>query len=810
MCRTWSIASALATSIAFAFAGLIVSDAPMAPAAPPDNKPAPLLQTIGVLRVELHYERTDRVDESSDGHSGHTVDTWIATGHLMQRVMIEPSGDEGSIAFSLGNLPAGERANKNAEYSGTHTNHSEHHDKDGSYLIQDTSGSFDVQCSDGNNADAIHVAIFSSDMDDKQCLVRFLVEGNYTEKTQIDGEAAIFDPIDAPPKMVHSHHDGVSQALDLHAEHGFEPDWPADYGTPDARKIRAMFYNYYGTFPQGMACSGATTTYSPKGGWTVTYNLSHNNPNSKTTTVNGGTTKISGTETITLRAKLTPGDPPAAKMTIAPNDATGYDNWMPIPASDDPKVQKIYGDSQQLSFTATIKAKDPGRDPPPGTIDFYLRNVSHNAGKCENDPRPGGGDSGSPPNGLRFAATQPSVIVDPNDPTHAYTSNLVTSATVIVEATDTGAYGRLSAESQELGLNAVYERTNQLFVPVPRDDDGNHIAYAWAKQQGINGKALPATSDDEEQPYPKTKGDGLSIYDQYRGFVLRLDDGKGNPIQKHQRIDIKSKNVFVYVKEDDAAAALIRKSVLHFGQITGFTPHFIYDDTGLSFDDGQVGKSPYPHWLNYNSDPTLAAEGCPRQYAVWIMSRPAPGPNVYGRTVPIPPFKEDDPETPKNVDYIGIYRDNIKARFDPKIAAYPTLRQVAATNPNWYSGTRKAWDDLHAAGKISDDFPAIAKYMSANESTLIDQLMEFSVMHEMGHATGVQHHHLADALAGPEGQETTFFAMGNADCPTRYWGDDLDLSLLEFDGKWNVTNAPDGTEWKFCDDECVPEFHLKD
>jgi hypothetical protein len=45
----------------------------------------------------------------------------------------------------------------------------------------------------------------------------------------------------------------------------------------------------------------------------------------------------------------------------------------------------------------------------------------------------------------------------------------------------------------------------------------------------------------------------------------------------------------------------------------------------------------------------------------------------------------------------------------------------------------------------------------------------------------------------------------------RYWADDRKMCLLEFDGIWNPgETAPDGTPWKFCEQECVSQFHLRD
>ncbi len=73
---------------------------------------------------------------------------------------------------------------------------------------------------------------------------------------------------------------------------------------------------------------------------------------------------------------------------------------------------------------------------------------------------------------LRFAAEQPSgIVVD--GPKSAHTEEEVSEATVIVEALDTAAYGKLVASSQKLDLRAIYKPTNTYALVIPRDDDNN-------------------------------------------------------------------------------------------------------------------------------------------------------------------------------------------------------------------------------------------------------------------------------------------------------------------------------------------------
>lgn len=70
---------------------------------------------------------------------------------------------------------------------------------------------------------------------------------------------------------------------------------------------------------------------------------------------------------------------------------------------------------------------------------------------------------------------------------------------------------------------------------MPKDDNCNSIADAWEEQHGVYPCAPDA--DDDEQPEGKCPGDGLSAYQEYRGFFVG---------GYHQRLNPKKKELFVY------------------------------------------------------------------------------------------------------------------------------------------------------------------------------------------------------------------------------------------------------------------------
>ena len=114
-------------------------------------------------------------------------------------------------------------------------------------------------------------------------------------------------------------------------------------------------------------------------------------------------------------------------------------------------------------------------------------------------------------------------------------------ATVRIRSYDYGSYGKLKAllkldpDTYEYDITeyAAHETGGgKGHTNLPLDDDDNHIADNWV------GSAGNATDDTDNVPaLGMTQGDGLTRYEEYRGFLINTT---------HQRTDPDDKDVFIW------------------------------------------------------------------------------------------------------------------------------------------------------------------------------------------------------------------------------------------------------------------------
>jgi hypothetical protein len=137
--------------------------------------------------------------------------------------------------------------------------------------------------------------------------------------------------------------------------------------------------------------------------------------------------------------------------------------------------------------------------------------------------------------------------------------------------------------------------------------------------------------------------------------------------------------------------------------------------------------------------------------------------------------------------------------------------------PQFRNG-RPVWPAfVEAANKTGLNLTTIGDTVEARTPTLVNQLIIFCTMHELGHALGGRHHGLDEYLAAPvhsdaENSElqTKFYGGGVPTCPMRYWHYAKDQSeVVRFlAGQWDLMTASDGTDWRFCPDD-QPNFRIK-
>jgi len=201
------------------------------------------------------------------------------------------------------------------------------------------------------------------------------------------------------------------------------------------------------------------------------------------------------------------------------------------------------------------------------------------------------------------------------------TKTEVNSATVTVHCYDYGAYVTMTAATAVGGKTKwahVVDGT-ELGTRIPRDDDTNHIADAWAYNTGN------ATDDAETSPAGDgTNGDGFTRYTEYRGFL-----SMGNYI----RLNASLKEVFVF----------------------DYIGYGIGDYPNLGPTVYQVGQ--YERTiLNVVNEYRETAPG-QAQKCIVLLSDEGWDPVLYGHCLPDPPGVG----TPNDQTYIYLYTGHIAA-----------------------------------------------------------------------------------------------------------------------------------------------------
>jgi hypothetical protein len=119
------------------------------------------------------------------------------------------------------------------------------------------------------------------------------------------------------------------------------------------------------------------------------------------------------------------------------------------------------------------------------------------------------------------------------------------------------------ADGREI-VGLIKEGDRRDYARLPKRDDSDWIAESWREQMKI-GK-LSAQSDDDNEPVGDgTKGDGLTLYEEYRGWVENGVHIEGDPLTKD-----------FFVQMEKAGVALL--GIGKFQRITGLNVHYQFKD----------------------------------------------------------------------------------------------------------------------------------------------------------------------------------------------------------------------------------------
>jgi hypothetical protein len=216
------------------------------------------------------------------------------------------------------------------------------------------------------------------------------------------------------------------------------------------------------------------------------------------------------------------------KLTVYKIELT-EPSFLPLGSPDDPPPT-----SHDVEYNLTITPPSIPSDVLE-EVEFDLYGISMLPGWCCNSSPNVQGYS----HDFRFYTSRNPGYSDGGDPTGVkiLRQNPAHTETVKVTSRDYGGYAKLKGRIKIAGLwfTAYCSRdASRSYVRVPRDDDQNNISDAWSGNTGNAG------DDTDSNPGGANLGDGLSRFEEYRGFLMTA------PSLPYDRTDPSTKDLFIY------------------------------------------------------------------------------------------------------------------------------------------------------------------------------------------------------------------------------------------------------------------------
>jgi hypothetical protein len=243
--------------------------------------------------------------------------------------------------------------------------------------------------------------------------------------------------------------------------------------------------------------------------------------------------------------------PETAKLEIEP-DKAAFASWLPDPDSGAP-------------LKITVRVTEPRGAK--GVIRLRLVDVTAEPGECMNTPaKPD--DTDKPDLVLEADPAGQAPVKVQDGGQAAETKEPVESVTILVKARDFGAWGRLEAEADVVTASGPETAQGRYtgkggdlpYLTMPLDENDNRIADRWEQEKE---SGTDPSADLDVEPSRIFRGDGLTVYEEYRGFRVG---------GRHVRTDPRKQNLFLF--DPDGLAA---KSPVARGALGSLVVHFVTD-----------------------------------------------------------------------------------------------------------------------------------------------------------------------------------------------------------------------------------------
>lgn len=277
--------------------------------------------------------------------------------------------------------------------------------------------------------------------------------------------------------------------------------------------------------------------------------------------------------TLSIDYVISPFSPIPVEMIIEP--PAEYLRWQPLGDKD----ERTAGDTLPIK----VVLQKPGGGTPqfkPRRITYQLWKTSREKGVCMNwPPNP----DNNLPYDLQFEQREnPELLgIDLHGQIAVNSTPAGFTDMVIVSSFDYGAHGELTAraelENGQIVDGVVKFTADQKELKLPFRPDGSIIASAFFDHHGLSG----VSDDDDTERDPVGDGftgDGLTLYEEYRGFMVGENWTPGDP---------KKKEVFVVNELRGLPSTGI--GIQLFAGVTKFKVHQLWDNQVNA--DGQINSS---------------------------------------------------------------------------------------------------------------------------------------------------------------------------------------------------------------------------
>ncbi|MCD6396608.1 MAG: hypothetical protein J7L71_03645 [Spirochaetaceae bacterium] len=276
------------------------------------------------------------------------------------------------------------------------------------------------------------------------------------------------------------------------------------------------------------------------------------------------------------------------------------------------------------------------------------------------------------------------------------TTETSNKAVVAIQSHDYGAWGKLKARVSVDGIWYECKTENgDDYITVPFDEDEDRIADYWEEQYDVYDK----DENWDEDPKPSgqnSNGDGISLYEEYRGFE--------DESYQHERLNPQVKELFV--RDEDG---LVAQS--GFDVVSGLRVFYIGEDGWTGADEWsdsfyRLTVDSEKRVVNFN---TSGFGHIVDQHALHVVMKEKgeiilKGEDSYGCV-----FSTLDSRSPASTKYVAVFDDEI-------------VKECRKT--------------VELEMDMDDEFVLTNEEIEA----IIEQLIIVTTLHEMGHGVGVEHH----------------------------------------------------------------------